>query len=149
MLLNLIKTHKMDLMNKKFTINLTTLIGIVSVISTIIGGYWYFKTTIETTRDDIKSANENYKELKNQIHFLREMLYEMAITYNKNIQIENEIHEPSYNKRRAEFSKYEKDTIISPPLRPRIVSMKINSTRDTIDILKMKVKPNIKFKIKN
>ena len=148
MLLNLIKTHKMDLMNKKFTINLTTLIGIVSVISTIIGGYWYFKTTIETTRDDIKSANENYKELKNQIHFLREMLYEMAITYNKNIQIENEIHESSY-KRREQFLKYEKDTMISPLLRPRIVSVQNNSIIDTIDILKMKVKPNIKFKIKN
>ena len=139
----------MDLMNKKFTINLTTLIGIVSAISTIIGGYWYFKTTIETTRDDIKSADVNYKELKNEIQFLRERLYEIAITYNKNVQIENEIHEPSYNKRRAEFSKYEKDTIISPPLRPRTVSMKINSTRDTIDISKMKIKPNIKFKIKN
>ena len=138
----------MDLMNKKFTINLTTLIGIVSVISTIIGGYWYFKTTIETTRDDIKSANENYKELKNQIHFLREMLYEMAITYNKNIQIENEIHESSY-KRREQFLKYEKDTMISPLLRPRIVSVQNNSIIDTIDILKMKVKPNIKFKIKN
>ena len=138
----------MDLMNKKFTINLTTLIGIVSVISTIIGGYWYFKTTIETTRDDIKSANENYKELKNQINFLREMLYEMAITYNKNIQIENEIHESSY-KRREQFLKYEKDTMISPLLRPRIVSVQNNSIIDTIDILKMKVKPNIKFKIKN
>lgn len=59
----------MDLMNKKFAINLTTLIGIVSAISTIIGGYWYFKTTIETTRDDIKSADVNYKELKNEIQF--------------------------------------------------------------------------------
>ncbi len=135
-------------MNKKFTINLTTLLGIVSAISTIIGGYWYFKNTIETTRDSIKSANENYKELKSEIRFLRERLYEMAITYNKNIQLENENQDYSY-KRREQFSRYEQDTIISPPLKPRVVPVQINSTKDTIDISKIKSKPDIKFKMKN
>ena len=32
----------MDITTRKFTITLPTLIGILSAISTIIGGYWYF-----------------------------------------------------------------------------------------------------------
>lgn len=136
----------MDLMNKKFTINLTTLIGIISAISTIIGGYWYFKNTIETTRDGIKSANENYKELKNEIQLLRERLYEMAITYNKNVQLENEIH-PDKEIRRS-YTKYEEDTVITPPFRMVPEEKRIKPVMDTIDISKIKIKPNIQLPIK-
>lgn len=134
-------------MNKKFTINLTTLIGIISAISTIIGGYWYFKNTIETTRDGIKSANENYKELKNEIQILRERLYEMAVTYNKNVQLENEIH-PEKEIRRS-YSRYEEDSVATPPLRLAPVDRRIiKPVMDTIDISKIKTKPNIQLPIK-
>lgn len=133
-------------MNKKFTINLTTLIGIISAISTIIGGYWYFKNTIETTRDDIKSANENYKELKNEIYLLRERLYEMAVTYNKNVQLENEIHPEK--EIRTNYRKYEEDVTVTPPLRAVPTERIIKPVMDTIDISKIKTKPNIQLPIK-
>ena len=138
------KSNKMDLINKKFTINLTTLIGILSAISTIIGGYWYFKNTIETTRDSIKSANENYKELKNEIQFLRERLYEMAITYNRNVQIENEVQPVKYRESGEYPVKYERvDTIVAPPLKVKFVPLKRNLVKDTMDLSKIKVKSNL------
>lgn len=82
----------MDITTKKFTITLPTLIGILSAISTIIGGYWYFKNTIETTKANISSANDNYKKLNAEVQVIREQLYDMALSYNKNIHLENEIH---------------------------------------------------------
>ena len=82
----------MDLTNKKFTITLPTLIGIISAISTIVGGYWYFKNTIESTKASIESTKSEYKDLKSEIEVLREQLYNMAITYNKSIELDNQIH---------------------------------------------------------
>jgi uncharacterized membrane protein len=82
----------MDITTRKFTITLPTLIGILSAISTIIGGYWYFKNTLESTKSNISLANENYKKLNVEIQILREQLYDMALSYNKNVHLENEIH---------------------------------------------------------
>ena len=133
----------MDLTTKKFTITLPTLIGIISAISTIIGGYWYFKNTIESTKSEIVSANDNYKELKSEIKYLREQLYQMAITYNKNVQLENEIHDPSELKR-VERIQYKYDTTyVTPTIKYLKTSKKEDKVRDTIDLTKIKVKPNI------
>jgi hypothetical protein len=79
----------MDLINRKFTFTLPNLVAILSVISTLIGGYWYFKNTIENTKSEIISANENYKELKEEIYFLREQIYEIAIIYNKSVKMDD------------------------------------------------------------
>lgn len=81
----------MDLANKKFTITLPTLLGIISAISTIIGGYWYFKNTIESTKASIEITKADYRDLKSEIELLREQLYNMAITYNKSIELDNQI----------------------------------------------------------
>lgn len=133
----------MDLSNKKFTITLPTLIGIVSAISTIVGAYWYFKNTIESTKSGIVSANENYKELKEEIKYLREQLYQMAITYNKNVQLENEIHQPSEIKT-IRPTRYEYDsTYVTPTIKYLKTSKKQDKVRDTIDLTRIKVKPNI------
>ena len=124
---------KMDITTKKFTITLPTLIGILSVISTIIGGYWYFKNTIETTKSGITSANENYKELKEDIQILREQLYDMALAYNKNVELENEFH--SSTKRHFRSSTDGKNNYRSS-LKPLVRS---NNKRDTIDLTPMKL----------
>jgi cell shape-determining protein MreC len=120
----------MDLANKKFTITLPTLIGIISAISTIIGGYWYFKNTIESTKSSIESTKMEYKELKDEIEILREQLYSMAITYNKSIQIDNEIHS---NRRRFTQNNTDEESIVSLSGKTRILQLK-----DTIDIKQIK-----------
>jgi uncharacterized protein YxeA len=131
----------MDLTTKKFTITLPTLIGILSVISTIIAGYWYFKNTIETTKSSVVSANENYKELKSEIQILREQLYEVAIMYNKNVHIENELHNNRKYKRRDVTNFYDED------IRTSVKPLQFNGLRrDTIDINKMKIKNAIQRK---
>jgi len=131
----------MDLTTKKFTITLPTLIGILSVISTIIAGYWYFKNTIETTKSSVVSANENYKELKSEIQILREQLYEVAIMYNKNVHIENELHNDRKYKRRNVTNFYDED------IRTSVKPLQFNGLRrDTIDINKMKIKNAIQRK---
>ena len=124
----------MDITTKKFTITLPTLIGILSVISTIIGGYWYFKNTIESTKSGISSANESYKELKEEIQILREQLYDMALAYNKNVHLENEIHSPSkHYLRRYSQTKTNFTESLKPILRT-------TNKRDTIDLTPMKLK---------
>lgn len=131
----------MDLTTKKFTITLPTLIGILSAISTIIAGYWYFKNTIETTKSSVVSANENYKELKSEIQILREQLYEVAIMYNKNVHIENELHNNRKYKRRDVTNFYDED------IRTSVKPLQFNGLRrDTIDINKMKIKNAIQRK---
>ena len=131
----------MDLTTKKFTITLPTLIGILSAISTIIAGYWYFKNTIETTKSSVVSANENYKELKSESQILREQLYEVAIMYNKNVHIENELHNDRKYKRRNVTNFYDED------IRTSVKPLQFNGLRrDTIDINKMKIKNAIQRK---
>lgn len=124
----------MDITTKKFTITLPTLIGILSVISTVIGGYWYFKNTIESTKSGIATANENYKELKEDIQILREQLYDMALAYNKNVHLENEIHSPS---KRQFRSSRENNTNFTSSLKPLL---KRDNKRDTIDLTPIKLK---------
>lgn len=123
----------MDITTKKFTITLPTLIGILSVISTIIGGYWYFKNTIETTKSGITSANENYKELKVEIQILREQLYDMALAYNKNVELENEFHSSTIRHfRSSSDGKNNYRSFLKPLVRS-------NNKRDTIDLTPMKL----------
>lgn len=123
----------MDITTKKFTITLPTLIGILSFISTIIGGYWYFKNTIETTKSGITSANENYKELKVEIQILREQLYDMALAYNKNVELENEFHSSTkYHFRSSTGGKNNNRSFLKPLVRS-------NNKRDTISLTPMKL----------
>lgn len=93
----------MDITTRKFIFTLPTLIGILSAISTIIGGYWYFKNTLESTKSNISLANENYKKMNVEIQILREQLYDMALSYNKNVHLENEIHS-NYKRGRRHFT---------------------------------------------
>jgi cell shape-determining protein MreC len=129
----------MDLTTKKFTITLPTLIGLLSAISTIIAGYWYFKNTIESIKASVVSANENYKELKTEIQVLREQLYEVAIMYNKNVHIENQSYS-SKARRRTRVTDDFSDELNSTTAR----TLKIQ--KDTIDIHKMRMKTPIKLK---
>lgn len=123
----------MDLTNKKFTITLPTLIGIISAISTIVGGYWYFKNTIESTKASIESTKAEYKDLKSEIEVLREQLYNMAITYNKSIELDNQIH--SFKRRSI------RDMSNEPIQTDEVKSEKVLLKKDTIDISQIKLKP--------
>lgn len=123
----------MDLTTKKFTITLPTLLGILSVISTIIAGYWYFKNTIETTKSDIESANTNYKDLKVEIQILRDQMYEIAIIHNRNVNLENEIHR---NFRKRDYAEQSFSSNIDQ--QRSVITKKSVTTRDTIDITKIK-----------
>lgn len=123
----------MDLTNKKFTITLPTLIGIISAISTIVGGYWYFKNTIESTKASIESTKAEYKDLKSEIEVLREQLYNMAITYNKSIELDNQIH--SFKRRSI------RDMSNEHIQTDEVKSEKVLLKKDTIDISQIKLKP--------
>ena len=123
----------MDLTNKKFTITLPTLIGIISAISTIVGGYWYFKNTIESTKASIESTKSEYKDLKSEIEVLREQLYNMAITYNKSIELDNQIH--SFKRRTI------RDMSNEHIQTDEVKSEKVLLKKDTIDISQIKLKP--------
>lgn len=125
----------MDLTNRKFTISLPTLIGIISAISTIIGGYWYLKNTIETAKNGVVSANENYKELKSDIRYLQEQMYEIAIAHNNNVKINNKIHNKRL--RNSIENEYTDDINTSSS---EISPLRIKNNMDTIDLTKIKPK---------
>lgn len=78
-----------DITNKKFTITLPQLIGIISLLSTLIGFYYYAKTTIQTLQVSVDISNTSYKDVKGEVKLLREQLYDIAFLYNKN-EHENE-----------------------------------------------------------
>lgn len=80
-----------DITNKKFTLTLPQLIGIVSLLSTIIGFYYYAKTTIQNLQQSVDISITSYKDVKAEVKLLREQMYEIAFLYNRNISNENEI----------------------------------------------------------
>lgn len=86
----LIKRKQMsqDITNKKFTLTLPQLIGIVSLLSTVIGFYYYAKTTIQTLQVSVDTSNAGYKEVKGEVKLLREKLYDIAFLYNRDIMSE-------------------------------------------------------------
>lgn len=89
----LIKRKQMsqDITNKKFTLTLPQLIGIVSLLSTVIGFYYYAKTTIQNLQQSVDISITSYKDVKAEVKLLREQMYEIAFLYNRNISNENEI----------------------------------------------------------
>lgn len=89
----LIKRKQMsqDITNKKFTLTLPQLIGIVSLLSTVIGFYYYAKTTIQNLQQSVDISITSYKDVKGEVKLLREQMYEIAFLYNRNISNENEI----------------------------------------------------------
>lgn len=125
----------MDLTTKKFSITLPSLLGILSIISTIIGGYWYFKNTIEITKSNISQANDQYKELKLEVQVLRSQLYEMAIAYNKNIHLDNEIN--SFEERR--FRNNISNEFDSFKVKTENSNRKKLSQKDTINLTNIKL----------
>lgn len=80
-----------DITNKKFTLTLPQLIGIVSLLSTVIGFYYYAKTTIQNLQQSVDISITSYKDVKAEVKLLREQMYEIAFLYNRNISNENEI----------------------------------------------------------
>lgn len=80
-----------DITNKKFTLTLPQLIGIISLLSTIIGFYYYAKTTIQNLQQSVDISITSYKDVKAEVKLLREQMYEIAFLYNRNISNENEI----------------------------------------------------------
>lgn len=80
-----------DITNKKFTLTLPQLIGIVSLLSTVIGFYYYAKTTIQNLQQSVDISITSYKDVKGEVKLLREQMYEIAFLYNRNISNENEI----------------------------------------------------------
>ena len=80
-----------DITNKKFTITLPQLIMIISLLSSLIGFYFYAKTTIQNLQQSVDISNTAYKDVKSEVKLLREQMYEIAFLYNRNIMNENEI----------------------------------------------------------
>lgn len=85
------KQMSQDITNKKFTLTLPQLIGIVSLLSTVIGFYYYAKTTIQNLQQSVDISITSYKDVKGEVKLLREQMYEIAFLYNRNISNENEI----------------------------------------------------------
>ena len=77
-----------DITNKKFTLTLPQLIGIVSLLSTVIGFYYYAKTTIQNLQQSVDISITSYKDGKGEVKLLREKLYDIAFLYNRDIMSE-------------------------------------------------------------
>jgi hypothetical protein len=106
-----------DITNKKFTITLPQLIMIISLLSSLIGFYFYAKTTIQNLQQSVDASNTAYKDVKSEVKLLREQMYDMAFLYNKNIMNEGEV---THIRERRSFS--------------RGGVKRVGAIRDTIDL---------------
>lgn len=125
------KQMSQDITNKKFTLTLPQLIGIVSLLSTVIGFYYYAKTTIQNLQQSVDISITSYKDVKGEVKLLREQMYEIAFLYNRNISNENEITHMIEERKIGTIKQRRKMT-------PKLL------VRDTIDLSQLLLKRSVR-----
>lgn len=72
-----------EIMNKKFTVAVSTIISAVGIVATILGAYWHIKTETELQSERIKNLTEDMVELRRELEKAEDIILRMATAQNE------------------------------------------------------------------
>lgn len=80
-----------EIMNKKFTLSLSTIIAIVTTVTTIVGVYWKIHNEISLKAAEVRSLQDDVQELKTSVKEIQQTLWDVTVSHNQTIKESNPI----------------------------------------------------------
>jgi len=71
-----------ELMNKKFSVSISTIVGIVTAVASVVGVYWKMHTELELQGERIKSLTEDVKELSITLKETQNAVWDVSVSHN-------------------------------------------------------------------
>ena len=71
-----------ELMNKKFTLSVSTIVGIVTAVASIVGVYWKMSSEVALSKAEIISLKEDVRTLAGAVDRLERTLWDVTTAYN-------------------------------------------------------------------
>ena len=71
-----------ELMNKKLSVSISTIVGIVTAVASVVGVYWKMHTELELQGERIKSLTERVKELDVAMKSVENTLWDVSVLHN-------------------------------------------------------------------
>lgn len=71
-----------ELMNRRFTLSVSTIVGIVTAVASIVGVYWKMSSEVAVSKAEIASLKENVVELKLELNRVEQTLWDVTTAYN-------------------------------------------------------------------
>ena len=81
-----------ELMNKRFTLSISTIVGIVTAVASIVGVYWKMSSEVAVSKAEIATLKETVTELKGEISKVEGTLWDVTTAYN---DMAKELHSTS------------------------------------------------------
>lgn len=71
-----------ELMNKKFTLSISTIVGIVTAVASIVGVYWKMSSEVALSKAEIIALKEDVRTLAGAVDRLEGTLWDVTTAYN-------------------------------------------------------------------
>ena len=71
-----------ELMNKRFTLSISTIVGIVTAVASIVGVYWKMSSEVAVSKAEIATLKETVVDLKGEISKVESTLWDVKTAYN-------------------------------------------------------------------
>lgn len=71
-----------ELMNKRFTLSISTIVGIVTAVASIVGVYWKMSSEVAVSKAEIASLKENVVDLKLELNRVESTLWDVTTAHN-------------------------------------------------------------------
>ncbi len=104
-------------MNRRFTLSISTIVGIVTAVASIVGVYWKMSSEVALSKAEIATLKETVTELKLELNEVEGTLWDVTTAYN---DMAKELH--STSTRRS----------------IRLLSMRGGDEADTVDLGSLK-----------
>ena len=104
-----------ELMNKKFTLSISTIVGIVTAVASIVGVYWKMSSEVALSKAEIATLKETVVELKGEISKVENTLWDVTTAYN---DMAKELHSTSTRRSIRSLSVGGADTVDLGSLKP-------------------------------
>lgn len=103
-----------EIMNKRFSISLTTIVGIVTTVTSVVGVYWNLKLNDEVTKNEIDQLRKSNDKLIQKIEELDQTVIDLVIYHNQQIREDVKPKQRSFRRILPTMSIEQKDTIRIP-----------------------------------
>ena len=103
-----------EIMNKRFSISLTTIVGIVTTVTSVVGVYWNLKLNDEVTKNEIDQLRKSNDKLIQKIEELDQTVIDLVIYHNQQIREDVKPTQRSFRRILPMRSIEQKDTIRIP-----------------------------------
>lgn len=71
-----------ELMNKRFTLSISTIVGIVTAVASIVGVYWKMSSEVALSKAEIVALKEDVRSLAGAVDRLESTLWDVTTAYN-------------------------------------------------------------------